>query len=296
MTQQSDELIDCMARLKEEAMPFALVTVVRTEDLTSAKAGAKAVVQSDGTIHGWIGGGCNQGAARRAARAALADGQARMIRVRPDAQPGSVVAGVEEQRSGCPSGGTTELFVEPILPKPRLFVLGASPCAQALARLGTAGGYAVTLSAGQADQARLEDAGLLPDTPFVADFALEDLPPGTALVVATQGKGDKLALKAALQTGAGYCAFVGSRRKAAHLKEQLEQEGCDAEALAALRSPAGLDIGARTPEEIALSILAELVVWRSGRDQREAGRDKEVDGDLRRLAQPQGCQGDGGRH
>lgn len=296
MTEQSDKLIDCMARLKAHAAPFALVTVVRTQDLTSAKAGAKAVVQADGTIEGWIGGGCNQGAARRAARAALADGQARMIRVRPDAQTGEFVAGALEQRSGCPSGGTTELFVEPILPRPNLIIFGASPCAQALARLGTAAGYVVTLSAPAAEEPRLVEAGLLADVSFVADFQISELAPGAALVVATQGKGDKLALKAALELESDYCAFVGSRRKARHLLENYAQEGIPAETLAQLRSPAGLDIGARTPEEIALSILAELVVWRSGKEEGLAQATPEDHSDVRKVAQTQGCQGDGGHH
>jgi xanthine dehydrogenase accessory factor len=185
--------------------------------------------------------------------------------VRPNAVPGQIVAGAEEQPSGCPSGGTTELFVEPILPRPSLIVLGASPCAQAVARLGVGAGYAVTLSAAAQDQARLEASGLLPEVCFLPDFQVCRAAPGAAVVVATQGKGDAAALKAALRLDSGYCAFVGSRRKADRLTESLQDDATLRPALDRLRSPAGLDIGARTPEEIALSILAELVVWRSGK-------------------------------
>ena len=236
----ADRVLDVLAQLKARAEPCAVATVVRTEDATSAKAGAKALIREDGTLEGWIGGGCVQAAVRKAALRTLADGEARLIRVAPrarlDAQglaPGSAADGVEHHVSHCPSGGTVDVFVEPMLPAPRLVVLGQSAVAGALSDLAARLGYVV-------------------DTEPAADER-------GFVVVATQGRGDRAALLAALLSSARYVAFVSSRRKAASLKASLANDGVPPDRLAALRAPAGLAIGAITPEEIALSVLAEIV-------------------------------------
>ena len=264
---ETEDIIDAMARLKGEGRPFALATVVRTEDLTSAKPGAKALVEADGRLHGWIGGGCTLGAVKRAASQALGDGRARLLRVRPKPDEGTdgadddeaLAEGRELHPSHCPSGGMVELFVEPILPRPTLVVMGTSPVGRALAGLAKGAGFSLALAALPEDQAlvgevdrRIEafDLGALP--------GLSD----SAVVVATQGKCDRDALAAALASGAGYVAFVGSRKKAEPLKAAMRERGLSAERVGALRAPAGLDIGAATPQEIALSILAEIVQQR----------------------------------
>lgn len=262
---EEDDLLDLMARLRREGRPYALATVVRTVAATSAKAGAKAVVTDDGEIHGWIGGGCARGAVKRAAMEALKSGAARLISVLPQDEldagglaPGETRESVQFHRSACPSGGSLDIFVEPMLPRPQLLVCGASPVARAIADLAGRSGFAVTVAALAED---------------VADFAEAErriegfeLPPQEAgerfIVVATQGKRDAEALRAALETETPYVAFVGSRRKAATLTARLRAEGMSAEKAARLRSPAGLDIGAITPEEIALSIIAEVVELR----------------------------------
>src|SRR3972149_1484751 len=138
MTQHPEDIIDCMARMKGDGQPFALATVIRTEDATAAKAGAKAVVRADGTGIGWVGGGCTLGAVRKAAAQALSDGRARLIRVRPKERLAEdpAEAGVDLHKNACPSGGTVEVFIEPILPRPALIVVGASPVARAPAALG----------------------------------------------------------------------------------------------------------------------------------------------------------------
>ena len=259
----SDDLIDVMAELKGKQQSFAIATIVRTQDATSAKAGAKAIVTADGAMVGWIGGGCTQGAVRRAAQQALEDGRARLVSVRPrealEAEgiaPGTSAAGVEYHRSVCPSGGTVEVFVEPMLPRKTLVVCGASPVAHALCDLGRHMGFAVTTAALPEDQETLPAADRrVEGLDLSGEPRLED----SYLVVATQGKRDREALRAALATPAPFIAFVGSRRKAEKLKAELVEAGLAAESAARLRSPAGLDIGAITPEEIALSILAEIV-------------------------------------
>jgi len=257
MSEEREDIIDCMARMKGDGQPFALATVVRTEDATAAKAGAKAVIRADGSVVGWIGGGCTQGAARKAAGQALLDGRPRLVRVYPkDRSPDGMEAeGVELHKSSCPSGGTIELFVEAILPRPCLIVAGASPTALALASLGRRSGFAVSVAALPEDQANITEA----DARIVGfDLSGAVRVDTSFVVVATQGKRDREALAAALACGAPYVAFVGSRRKAATLKAAMIDQGLPAERVAGLHAPAGLDIGAATPEEIALSILAEI--------------------------------------
>ena len=266
MDDDTEDIIDCMARMKGDNQPFALATVVRTEDATAAKAGAKAVIRADGSMVGWIGGGCAQGAAGKAAAHALADGRPRLVQVYPKGSLPEPAAGdgVELHKSSCPSGGTIELFVEAILPRPSLIVAGAAPTARALVDLGRRAGFAVTLAAAAEDLPGLPQADAR-----IAGFDLASAPRagGSFIVVATQGRRDREALAAALACDAPYVAFVGSRRKAATLKAEMVKNGIPPARTERLHAPAGLDIGAATPEEIALSILAEIV-----QERRQAAR------------------------
>lgn len=250
-----DTTRDRMAQLDKGGASYALATVVRCEKATSAKPGAKAVVEQDGSIAGWIGGGCAQPAVRRAARLVLADGKARLIRVSPVGSPAGG-AGIEDYDAHCHSGGTLDIFIEPVLPVPSLLVIGASPVGQVLADLAKRMGYAVTVACAEADGALFAGADRV-----VAGFDLGADAGDIArfVVVATQGRKDRAGLEAALATGAPYIALIASRRKAAALKKILRDNGHDGEKIAAIRAPAGLDIGAVTAEEIAASIVAEIV-------------------------------------
>lgn len=261
-----DDAFKTIAALKAEGRPFAVATVVRTQDATSAKAGAKAIVTPDNVLHGWIGGGCVRGAVRRAALQSLEDGKTRLLSVKPgDAlaaeglATGDTAEGVEYHRSMCPSGGTVDIFVEPMLPRPALYVCGASPVALAIADLAQRLGFSVTAVCLAEDR-----PGFSGINQFVGGFDLsgEAVSEDGFIVVATQGKRDREALASALKTDARYIAFIGSRAKAATLKQQLVDGGLPAETAEHLKSPAGLDIGAITPEEIALSIMAEIVAER----------------------------------
>ena len=249
----SHELAEAAQDLRARGTPFAFATIVRTAGATAAKPGAKALLAADGTIlMGWLGGGCTRGAVKRAAEEAIRTGTPALVSVAPEellaergVTPGAEIDGTRFARNGCPSKGSVDIFVEPCLPLPELVVVGASPVAKALAALAPQFDWAVRTG--------------LPG-PGAAGAA----PPHRAIVVATQGQGDLGALKAALAAPARHVAFVGSRRKFAALSERLAAEGVDA---AAVKAPAGLDIGAVTPEEIALSILAELIaVRRAGQD------------------------------
>ena len=255
MTEENDRIFDCMAQMVGDNQPFALATVVRTQNATSAKAGAKAVIRADASVEGWIGGGCVRGAVLKAAAKALADGRPRLIRVGPDGEVEDA-DDVDTFTSHCPSGGTAEIFVEPMLPRPALLVMGASPTAQAVADVGVAAGFAVTVAAPEAELAAFGE-----DSTRIAGYDVADAPRAAEsfVVVATQGRGDRKALEGAIATGSAYVAFVGSRRKSAKLRADLTAAGVDPERVGAVRGPAGLDIGAATPGEIALAVLADVV-------------------------------------
>lgn len=255
--------------LKARGEPFALATVVRTVAATAAKAGAKAVISPDGTISdGWIGGGCARAAVLKAAHEAIADGRPRLVSIQPKDLLGLQGVKAGETRDGirfasnmCPSKGTMDVFVEPIMPRPELLILGASPVAVALADLGGRMGFARTVAAPPEDQGIFDEAERR-----IEGYALDAGPVGLRfVVVSTQGRGDEAALRAALASGTRYVAFVGSRAKGEALRAALEKDGVDT---TALKVPAGLDIGAITPDEIALSILGEIVQ----RMRRDGGR------------------------
>jgi xanthine dehydrogenase accessory factor len=270
------EVMDLVAQMKAAEQTFVLATVVRTVSVTAAKAGAKAIIRPDGTIvAGWIGGGCAKGAVLKAAREALADGEPRMVSVRPEdllaelgVKPGETREGVRFASNMCPSKGTMDIFVEPVLPHPSLIILGASPVALSLAAQARQLGYHVALAAPAADLATVPDADVVVD-----GFELRHLNNARRfVVVSTQGKGDEAALKQAIAIEAAYHAFVGSKRKMAALRDKLIAIGLDPAAIDRVKAPAGLDLGAITPEEIAMSILAEITVERR-RGQRNTNSD-----------------------
>src|SRR6202795_2467986 len=196
------EVKELVARLKAAEESFVLATVVRTLSVTAAKAGAKAIIRPDGTIvAGWIGGGCARGAVIKAGGAALADGEPRMVSVLPEnllaelgVKPGENRDGVRFAENMCPSKGTMDVFVEPVLPHPSLVILGVSPVALSLATQARQLGYHVTLAAPAADLVAAPDADLLID-----GYALGSLHEARRfVVVSTQGKGDDAAWRAAL--------------------------------------------------------------------------------------------------
>jgi len=273
----NETILDLAAQRQSKGEPFALATVVRTLDVTAAKAGAKALIGQDGSIsEGWIGGGCARAAVLKAARQAMADGKARLVSIQPkdllEAQgvaAGEARGGVEFANNSCPSQGTMDVFVEPVLPRPSLLVLGASPIAVALAALAPTMGFGVTVAAAKQDLARFGE-----DPRKVEGFLTPSMDARNAfVVVSTQGAGDRAALKAAAGLDARYIAFVGSRRKAATLRDALAAEGVPRARLDAIKAPAGLDIGAITTEEIALSIMTEMIAVRRARGAVETGRE-----------------------
>jgi xanthine dehydrogenase accessory factor len=267
------DILDAISTRKAAREPFAVATVVRTVAATAAKAGAKAVILPDGTITaGWIGGGCARAAVLKAAKDALADGRSRLVSVQPPealedrgVKAGDEQGGVRFAKNMCPSEGTMDIFVEPMLPRPQVVILGSSPVAIAVADLARRAGFAVTACAPATEQQAFGEVDRR-----IEGYTLPVEEAGARyIVVSTQGRGDEAALSAVLSIETDYVAFVGSRKKAEALKQMLLQQGVKAELLAKLKAPAGLDLGAITPEEIAVSIVAEIVAARRGKHGRD---------------------------
>jgi xanthine dehydrogenase accessory factor len=253
-----------VTELEAGSSTFAVATVVAVQRPTSARPGAMGIIHPDGTIEGWVGGSCAQPVVVREALRALVDGHPRLLRLSKEAPAeGRRGDGVVELVMSCHSGGTLEIYVEPHLPAPSLWLAGTTPIVGALASLGAATGWRVSVF----DPIAEPDA--FPDAERVsAETALGRIDPDVApyVVVATQGVWDEEALAAAFRREVAYVGLVTSPTRARVMRAWLHDEaGIPEERLAALRAPCGLDLGAETPEEIALSILAELVQVRRGR-------------------------------
>jgi xanthine dehydrogenase accessory factor len=232
----ADELIALAAEL------------LRSEAPTSAKPGAKALIREDGRVQGWVGGACAEPVVAREALQAIRDGRPRLIGLYGEGGriPGRT-EGMLEYGMTCHSGGTLEIYVEPYLPKPQLVLIGHGPVVETLATLGRAADFTVVALVADTLQAGLEE---------------QRLTGRASVVVATHADSDEEVLDRVLRTDAGYVSLVASRRRAGVILESLERRGLPPERRSRLKAPAGLDIGAVTPEEIAVSILAEIIQHR----------------------------------
>jgi len=260
-------------QLRAEGTPFAVATVVRTLASTAAKPGMKALVLGNGDFaDGWLGGGCVTAAVKKAAIVAIKTGKATLVCLRPEELLADIEDAAEDGMvqvvyNGCPSKGSMDIFVEPVKPQPELLVFGSGPVASALLRISSSFGFSLVLC-GEIEHAIADRqyASLME----MGSAALPDV--DRYVVVATQGKGDVATLTAALKMEATYIAFVGSRRKFASFKDKLTNAGVSAKKIATVRSPAGVQINAVTPDEIALSIMAEIIQTR-----RTAGQQRGTD-------------------
>src|SRR3954451_8770776 len=252
-----------IAALEADGSRFAVATVVAVQRPTSAKPGARGIVHPDGTIEGWVGGSCAQPVVVREALRALVDGQPRLLRLSKTGPAGGRGGGGGvELVMTCHSGGTLEIYVEPHVPAPDLWLVGTTPIVGALASLGAAAGWRGSGFDPEADPEAFPGADRV-----LAETALARFEPETApyVIVATQGIWDEEALRSVFRREASYVGLVASPTRSQHVRAWLRHEGqVSDERLAALRAPAGLDLGAETPEEIAISILGELVQVRRG--------------------------------
>jgi xanthine dehydrogenase accessory factor len=253
------ELLQMAAELTRREEPFVLAVVVRRRPASSALAGDMALITASGGFHGWLGGSCTRPTVVREAQLALADGQPRLVALTPNPEA-ERRPGVEVFPMTCHSGGSVEIYLEPVLPVPRLVVFGVSPAARALVKLGKAMGYAVTAVDPEAEPADFPEADEV-----LTKLAAAAPPRGPRfVVVATLGERDEAAIREALTLEPAYLGVVASAKRFAQMRETLGGVGVPAAALDAIHCPAGVKIKAETPEEIALSILAEIVEQRRG--------------------------------
>ena len=245
------DLQETIVDLRKRRQPFAMATVVRAERPTSSKPGDKAIISPDGTLTGWIGGSCAHDIVVRNALEALEEGVPRFLTLSSTAATEAKRFGVIDVPMQCYSGGVLDVFIEPSLPRPQMVVVGYETIARALVRISKTLQFHVTV----VDP--LASRGSIPE----ADEVINELklPAGDNemfVVVAMYGRYDEEALEQAARTNASYIALVASPKRASVILETLRDRGVNVDRI---KSPAGLDIGAQGAEEIALSIVAEIV-------------------------------------
>ena len=230
-------VLDLSSELREREEPFVLATVVAYKSPQSAKPGSHAIIRSDGSISGWVGGGCVQPIVLREAQQALRSGQPKLLSISPDASHTDDWHGVESYRMTCEGGGSLEIYLEPFLPKPELLIVGDSPVAQTVAKLG-----------------EMLDFKVITDPSRIKESTYE--------VVATMGNGDEEGLLSVLGAKPKYFGLVASEKKSQALFEYAREKGHTDEEINLIKSPAGLALGGETMQEIALSVMAEIIQLR----------------------------------
>lgn len=252
----STEYFDKVSELIQSEAAFATATVIKTVGSASAKPGARSIIDAEGqSLLGWVGGGCADSAVRESALECLQDGQTRIIEIDLDDE----VLGV-----GMPCGGKMEVYIEPFLPQPELMVVGHGRIAELLAELGRLLHFRVTVNS---QGAKREDFPFA-DRLITDDMDYQQIKPSlnTFVIVTTQHKGDQQVIQAALKGTPRYIGLVASAKRSRLVVEYLKEDGADSEALRkVLHAPCGLDLGGQTPEEIALSIITEVVKLRHER-------------------------------
>jgi xanthine dehydrogenase accessory factor len=262
-----DEFLSRASELRSADTAFAVAVVVKYEPPVSGKPGDKAIIQSIGKVWGWIGGGCVQPLVIREAVRSIEEGTPRLIRIAPSAEL-QTQAGTVNYSMNCHGGGALEIFIEPVLPKSRILIFGRSPAAQSLAKLGKAVGYGISVVAPQSTREHF------PDADFVGAEVISDQIKNaseTYIVVATQGENDEEALEHALRLNARYISFIASQTKARKIIGLLAEKGIAPEILNRIKAPAGLYIGTSTSQEIAISILAEIIQVKKTAQPRSVG-------------------------
>ncbi len=259
------DILQLASEFASRGEPFALATVVRREPPSSARVGDKALITRAGDFYGWLGGSCTRPTAVQQALEALSDDRPRVIVLSPDPSA-DTRPGVTVLPMTCQSGGSVDIYIEPVLPAPRLLVFGVAPAAQTVARIGKVMGYVVEAVDRDADAATFPEADFVVTDVHDADFVERSTREGTRLyaVVATLGEHDEDAIRAALGMEPAYLGVVASRTRFAQIRDTLTAQGggVGAAELDRISNPAGLDIGAVAPEEIALSVLAQIVQFR----------------------------------
>lgn len=248
----AQEIIDVLADMRAQKRPHAVATVVETTGSVSAKTGSKAVIDGDGNlVAGWVGGGCAESTACQTALSCIASGETTVIDIDLDDE----VLG-----AGMPCGGSMRVYVEPMLPRPTLWIMGHGRVGECLCELGDMVGLEVVVNDPAVTREKYPAAARL----ITDDIDYSELKPkpDDYVVIATQHKGDHESMQRALAANPGYIALIASRKRSRLVLDYLRQEGINQKELDKVVAPAGLDLGPRTPEEIALCVISEIVMLR----------------------------------
>jgi len=251
----SSDFYSRVAQLSAERSSFAIATVVQVTGSSSARRGSKAIINAEGKLlWGWVGGGCAESAVRNMAIQCIVQEKSELITL--DMQD-------EALGVGMPCGGMMDIFIEPVLPKPELLVVGHGRIAETLARLAHLMGYSVVVNDPGAERESFPDAERVVNSDF--DLSETPISKSSYVVIATLHKNDHTWLEKALASEAGYIALVASEHRSRIVFDYVIAAGVPAEKLERVWAPAGLDIGAATPEEIALSVISQMVAVRRGK-------------------------------
>jgi xanthine dehydrogenase accessory factor len=250
-----EEFYKKLEELRKQNALFVEATVVHRQVPSSGKSGDKAIIDRFGEMTGWIGGGCVKGIALKEAEDAMKTGKARLVKIGTSLS-GSRQDGVIEYKMTCMSEGTVEIFLEPVLPATHLVVIGKTLIAKALVALAKASAYRVTAVAPEAKPTTFERVDELFTQMNLHNVKIS---PASAIVICTQGENDEQALQQVLPQEVFYKGFVASLKKRTALFNTLLEQGIEKDKIEAIHSPAGIDINAKTPEEVAVSILAEII-------------------------------------
>ena len=251
-----NEFIDKLIDLRNNAEPFATAMIVRRTTPSSGKPGDKAIITNDGQIHGWIGGGCTKGIILKEALLAIKERKPRFVTI-SSAKRKSSFPNTKIYSMSCQSGGEVEAYIEPVLPKPQIVIFGNSHIGMALSKLAKAMDYRIDVVQNKVDKEIYPAAD---HCCAVADYEIKTKHKNAYTIVCTQGEGDMEALYKAITMESQYLAFVSSRKKAQAVFTDLRNEkGITFDQLKKVKTPAGLDLGAKLPEEVAISILAEII-------------------------------------
>ena len=249
------DIYEEILRLKKEGRSSAIATIVQCVGSSPQKEGAKMLVRDDGSILGSLGGGCIEAEITQASRKAMKDGS-----------PLTMPFELTEKHGGLVCGGKVLVYIEPVIPEPHIIILGASHVGRALSKAARFSGFRVTVVDDREEYANrdnIPDANEFVITGFESGFSNVPVDKNTYLVIATRGHNhDLVALKAALRTEAGYIGLLGSKRKKALLFKTLKDEGFSQTDVDRIITPIGLPIGSVTPEEIAISIMAQIIKYR----------------------------------
>jgi len=246
------EFLDHLLAIREQNVPYAVATVIDVVGSTSAKTGSKALIDQHGqVVTGWVGGGCAESSACDAALRSIESGATDILEIDLDDE----VLG-----AGMPCGGHMRVYIEPVIPKPSVWIMGHGEVAEHISRLADMMGFAIIVNDAMATRDKFPDATRL----IVDDIDYSELTPlaGDFVVIATQHKGDHESMSRALKSDARYIALIASRKRSRLVMDYLRKKNFSEEDIKRVMAPCGLDIGARTPAEIALSVISEIVLVR----------------------------------